>query len=287
MQQADRATKTRQCRHLDCRPKARRGFTLLELLVVVAVVAVLISIMLPFLSNAREASRKAVCLAHLKQTGVGVFAYAIVNDDWAPAVMEPLGTRAPRTLLSRPGRSVNLGLMIDSEVETPNIFFCPSQKQFNFNPNLEYLNQAYIGGSYAYAVNLPAQKGPRLGMLRHLALASDDFTARLGGKNGVGMYSHKIGYNVLYTDGSALWYSDPDKRIARRRIYWDDETDDFDYSSFYQEGEPPPDEDDYGSEAHIFRVWHAFCYRLGVPDFPDDSDDDDDQGDGDDPPTGP
>jgi hypothetical protein len=72
---------------------------------------------------------------------------------------------------------------------------------------------------------------------------------------------------VLYTDGSASWYANESESIARRTVYWDDETDDFTYDTFYRSGSPPPDPGGYGDKSDIFRVWHAFCYSLPDP-FP-------------------
>ncbi|MCG3137173.1 MAG: hypothetical protein HJJLKODD_01016 [Phycisphaerae bacterium] len=53
-----------------------RGFTLIELLVVVAIIALLISILLPTLANAREQAKAIRCLANLKDLGSSANTYA-------------------------------------------------------------------------------------------------------------------------------------------------------------------------------------------------------------------
>jgi prepilin-type N-terminal cleavage/methylation domain-containing protein/prepilin-type processing-associated H-X9-DG protein len=57
----------------------RRGLTLVELLVVVAIIAVLVALLLPAVQYARESARRADCLSHFRQIGIAVHQYYDAN----------------------------------------------------------------------------------------------------------------------------------------------------------------------------------------------------------------
>lgn len=57
----------------------RHGFTLIELLVVIAILGILAGMLMPVFSRARETSKKAVCLANLKNIGTALMMY---TSDW-------------------------------------------------------------------------------------------------------------------------------------------------------------------------------------------------------------
>ncbi len=62
----------------------RRGFTLVELLVVIGVVATLIAILMPSLIKARESANRIKCLSNLRQIGNGLLLYTLSNQGWMP-----------------------------------------------------------------------------------------------------------------------------------------------------------------------------------------------------------
>src|SRR5688500_17086486 len=62
----------------------RNGFTLVELLVVVAVIGLLISILLPALKKAREQAQRAVCLSNHRQLINALYVYAHDNKGSLP-----------------------------------------------------------------------------------------------------------------------------------------------------------------------------------------------------------
>lgn len=64
----------------------RRAFTLIELLVVVAIISLLLSILLPSLTCARDQAKSAKCGVTLRSFGVGMTSYATEHGDYIPGI---------------------------------------------------------------------------------------------------------------------------------------------------------------------------------------------------------
>jgi prepilin-type N-terminal cleavage/methylation domain-containing protein len=133
---------------VDVQRRRRFGFTLVELLVVIGIIALLISILLPALNRAREAARRTKCLANLRSIGQLIHMYAV-----AAKGQIPIGSSGTTTwtgpsenfyLARRDGTNVNLvglgliysaGLLgrtaslggAETDASEGQVFYCPSQ----------------------------------------------------------------------------------------------------------------------------------------------------------------
>lgn len=115
----------------------------MELLVVVAIVTILVGLLLPALSRARESAQRASCVNNLRQLGVAFQAYLLENRNLYPAAQDPISTTPFYWLWMGRGFRTRLVDYVPGDKDNPGIFVCPK------DPRSETL---YENTSYAYSM---------------------------------------------------------------------------------------------------------------------------------------
>ncbi len=64
--------------------RVRRGFTLIELMTVIAIVSVLVSLLVPALNRVRALAKQGVCASNLYQIGLALASYTTDGRQWIP-----------------------------------------------------------------------------------------------------------------------------------------------------------------------------------------------------------
>jgi prepilin-type N-terminal cleavage/methylation domain-containing protein len=108
----------------------RLGFTLVELLVVIGIIALLIAMLLPTLAGAREAANATKCLSNMKQIGLAVQLYRHESQGrWLPPyLMYDTSEYYPPNFTAQPWPYYFIWLPGRYLKENPEIFICPSDQ---------------------------------------------------------------------------------------------------------------------------------------------------------------
>jgi len=181
-----RSTDFRSARKPNCSGQGLDGFTLIELLVVVAIIALLVSILVPSLAAAREEAKKVVCLTRLKSQLLAIHLYANNFDDQIPVgpndYMTLPGPAGPvmgppfNVIASNQLWIGNLqkynghGVLLSGYLETAEAFFCPGDDSKDPTEELDKMyhlanEDAYCSYLYRQLDGGPAAYVPHTGKL--------------------------------------------------------------------------------------------------------------------------
>jgi len=125
-----------------------RGFTLIEILVVIAIIVLLAAITFPTFSRARENARRTSCASNLKQIGVGLLQYTQDNDELLPRAWRG-GNMASDAVVSSKWMD-----MAQPYIKNEQVFNCPSAtglRPYKFRDGFNFgsyaINSAYWDGT--------------------------------------------------------------------------------------------------------------------------------------------
>lgn len=195
---------------LNARPRIS-AFTLIEPLVVIAIIGLLAGLTLAGIGRSREQGQRVACLSNIRQLHSLAARFAGENDGALP-IGYRLGQKQFNTTLNSGGKYVLLGKLLEgTSAKDARTFYCPSERDhtqaYNTkeNPFPIVSGQTLQGG---FGTNPLVDWGSasfpenpiRLANLGRVPLIAD----------GVGMPKrvdsrHKDGVNVVFTDGSGRW----------------------------------------------------------------------------------
>ena len=157
-----------------------RGFTLVELLVVISIISVLIALLLPALARARSLANQMACASNQRQIGVAMYEWADDNKGFAPGCGQGFGMGAGQ-LVPVPGVNnvtyalPNLNwhyafqlpagnaqrlvlpegaLLAKGYITSPAVYVCPSMERIVAGLAAKYFASARFIYTYEYHFNI-------------------------------------------------------------------------------------------------------------------------------------
>ena len=168
----------------------KKAFTLIELLVVVAIIALLISILLPSLARARELSNRVVCAATRRGLGQACKIYAQENEEFWPTVettestvsySAQIGVRrseVTNSSSSQVSTTRNFWMLIRDGNVTVKLLKCPSSNESvddteNLALYYDFKGSGYVSYGYQIPYPIPDLSRPSEDMDPRMCLVSD------------------------------------------------------------------------------------------------------------------
>jgi prepilin-type N-terminal cleavage/methylation domain-containing protein/prepilin-type processing-associated H-X9-DG protein len=196
----------------------KKAFTLIELLVVISIIALLLSILLPSLSKAKESAIKTACKSNLKQIGTGVYMYSSECRKIPEGRPELETGGFERHLFRAYGNfsgPVGLGTLYPKYIQDPVVFWCPANRNkydgysvpqmvanLRNGTSAEGSPSSYFYRKKAKPSNPASPYVDKLLNSSRFAMVTDAAYSDSTPPN------HKNGYNVAFFDSHVEWVVD-------------------------------------------------------------------------------
>jgi prepilin-type N-terminal cleavage/methylation domain-containing protein/prepilin-type processing-associated H-X9-DG protein len=142
--------------------KPARGFSLIELLVVIGIVAILIALLLPALQRARVHARYVQCQSNMRQVGQGMLMYANNNKGYYfppdRGLIVPINERWFIYVIKTPPPIDQTS--VDPKDWTPKIMLCPADDQEPVNYHTYSVNNQLVEHQVRYSSKPPDGRSP-------------------------------------------------------------------------------------------------------------------------------
>lgn len=206
------------------RLKSALGFTLIEMLTVMAILAVLTGLLLPVVARSREQARKTVCMNNLRQIGMALSLYATNHAGLIP----PTGNVPWRAIehiwdgTLNPPRYIGLGYLHEKfgYGVKPQMYYCPSAEGRN---RMDWQDHSWscwekVGPDWARATCGTSYVYRETGFGANKILGHNPDTPAMAMDFQIEVElrrNHFLqGENILFYDGSVKWVPDPTAAAA-------------------------------------------------------------------------
>ncbi len=132
--------------------RQQKGFTLVELLVLMSMIALLTTILMVALRTAREQARRTKCGSNLRQLGLGLTMYADTHDDWLPQTADHWNPEDPKRNWHKNSQFMSC-VGLEPNPQARSVITCPSHRDPDKNA-ADFMENDDVGFWISYGMNV-------------------------------------------------------------------------------------------------------------------------------------